>query len=202
MLFSLFVVEQGNQSFVIVAASTLLRDLSLVGLIVFFAWRNGESLGRIGWTFKHAMNDIVLGVMLFVPFFFGIGLLESILVALGFSAPKTAPSFLSPNGTAQFALAAVLVVVVALAEETIFRGYLILRLKAITGSSTAAVLLSAIVFSLGHGYEGSAGVITVGVLGIGLALIYLRRQSLVSPVVIHFLQDFLGLVLLPLLGIR
>jgi membrane protease YdiL (CAAX protease family) len=91
---------------------------------------------------------------------------------------------------------------VALAEETIFRGYLILRFKNITASTAAAVLTSAVIFSLGHGYEGSAGVITVGVMGVVFALIYLWRQSLVAPMVMHFLQDFIGIVLVPLLGMR
>ena len=62
-------------------------------------------------------------------------------------------------------LAFILVTVVAVAEETIFRGYLILRFRAVTGRTSAAVLLSSIVFSLGHGYEGMAGVISVFSLG-------------------------------------
>jgi membrane protease YdiL (CAAX protease family) len=90
--------------------------------------------------------------------------------------------------------------VVALAEETIFRRYLILRFEAVTASSAVAVVLSAVIFSLGHGYEGSAGVVTVGVMGLVFALIYLWRRSLVTPIVMHFLQDFISVVLLPLLG--
>jgi membrane protease YdiL (CAAX protease family) len=90
--------------------------------------------------------------------------------------------------------------VVALAEETIFRSTLILRFQAVTASSAVAVVLSAVIFSLGHGYEGSAGVVTVGVMGLVFALIYLWRRSLVAPIVMHFLQDFISVVLLPLLG--
>jgi membrane protease YdiL (CAAX protease family) len=90
--------------------------------------------------------------------------------------------------------------VVALAEETIFRSTLILRFEAVTASSAVAVVLSAVIFSLGHGYEGSAGVVTVGVMGLVFALIYLWRRSLVAPIVMHFLQDFISVVLLPLLG--
>jgi membrane protease YdiL (CAAX protease family) len=88
-----------------------------------------------------------------------------------------------------------------MAEETIFRGYLILRFGAITASRTVAVLVSAVVFSLGHGYEGTAGLITVGALGLVFALVYVWRKSLVAPVVMHFLQDFIGIILLPLLGL-
>ena len=103
---------------------------------------------------------------------------------------------------AEFLLATVLVIVVALAEETVFRGYLILRFKNVMANTSAAVLLSAVIFSLGHGYEGSAGVITVGGMGLVFGLVYTWRQSLVAPMVMHFLQDFIGIVLLPLLGIK
>jgi membrane protease YdiL (CAAX protease family) len=97
------------------------------------------------------------------------------------------------------ALAVVLVIVVAISEETIFRGYLIRRLRTATGNTTAAVLLAAVVFALGHGYEGSLGMITVGVMGLIFSLIYLWRQSLVAPMVLHFLQDFLAIVVAPYL---
>jgi membrane protease YdiL (CAAX protease family) len=117
------------------------------------------------------------------------------LRAMGLSTPSTPlPSFLAARGMAEFLLAFVLVVIIAMAEETIFRGYLILRLRAITASPAAAVLVSSVVFSLGHGYEGSAGVVTVGVMGVIFALFYMWRQSLVAPMVMHFLQDFIGIV--------
>ena len=99
-------------------------------------------------------------------------------------------------------LAFVLVLVVAVSEQTIFRGYLILRLRSVTTSSVLAVLLSAVVFSLGHGYEGTAGVVTVGVMGLIFALVYVWRGSLLAPIVMHFLQDFVAIILLPLFGMR
>jgi membrane protease YdiL (CAAX protease family) len=201
MALSFFAIKQGSLSFVLVAISTILRDLALVSLILFFIWNNSEPLTRIGWTFKKSGKEIVLGIGLFIPFTFGTGLLERGLQAVGFSVPSTPlPSFLAAKGMEEFLLALILVVIVALAEETIFRGYLILRFKDITASPTAAVLLSAAIFSLGHGYEGSAGVVTVGVMGAVFALVYLWRQSLVAPMVMHFLQDFLGIILLPFLG--
>ncbi len=61
-------------------------------------------------------------------------------------------------------------------------------------------MLSSAIFAIGHGYEGSAGLVTVGVMGAIFALVYLWRGSLIAPMVMRFLQDFLGIVLLPLLG--
>jgi membrane protease YdiL (CAAX protease family) len=203
MALSFFAIKQGSLGFLLVAFSAMLRDLALVSLILFFIWRNHEPVAWIGWTLKKGWKEISLGIVLFIPFTFGTGLLEKGLRAIGFSIPSTPlPSFLAARSAAQFLLAFLLVVIVALAEETIFRGYLILRLKAVTASPTAAVLLSAGIFSLGHGYEGSAGVVTVGVMGAVFALVYLWRRSLVAPMMMHFLQDFIGIVLVPLLGMK
>ena len=40
----------------------------------------------------------------------------------------------------------------------------------------------------------------MGVTGAALAIIYLWRESLVAPVVIHFLQNLSAILLLPLAG--
>jgi membrane protease YdiL (CAAX protease family) len=203
MALSFFVVKQGNLSFMLTAVSTILRDVGFVGLIFFFMWRNGEDIEWIGWRFKNGWKEIILGLWLFLPIFYGMDLLEQALRAGGLSAPSTPlPSFLATKGIGESLLAFFLVIVVAAAEETIFRGYLILRLKAVTANLTAALVLSAAIFALGHGYEGSAGVVTVGTMGLVFALVYQWRKSLIAPMVMHFLQDFIGIVLLPLFGLK
>jgi uncharacterized protein len=204
MILSFFVVKMGTLNFQFVAVSTMLRDLSLVSLVLFFLWRNREPLVRLGLTQKNAWRDFFWGVTLFFPVTFGAGLLEGLLRRVGLSAPSAAhaPAFLTVQGTGGIALAIVLVVVVALAEETIFRGYLLLRLQGVGLRPWGAAILSSVIFSLGHGYEGSAGVVTVGILGLVLALVYLWRGSLVAPIVIHFLQDFSGIVLPALAGLK
>lgn len=201
MVLSLFFSSQGG-SFVLLATATIVRDLALIGLILFFLWHNGERDQRIGWTFQHGGWEIALGVMLFLPLLFLSAMLAGILQHYGFTVPRTTPSYLVPHGAAQLWLGFLLVVVVALAEETIFRGYLILRLNALTRNLGLAVVLSAVIFSLGHGYEGSAGLVVVGFIGLVYALIYVWRRSLVAPITMHFLQDFLVIVIAPWLGWR
>lgn len=196
---SLFVVRQIQLTFVFVAVSTMLRDLSLVCLVFYFLWRNGERISTLGWKSANAKEDFVLGIALFLPFSYTVALLQNVLGQMGLSSPEhTRPAFLVVEGAGEYALGFILVVVVAFSEETIFRGYLILRFKALAGTA-AAVLLSSAIFSLGHGYEGSAGVVTVGFIGVIFALVYLWRGSLVAPSVMHFLQNFAGIFILPLL---
>jgi len=121
------------------------------------------------------------------------------LKEIGFKAPSTPlPSLTAGRGLFDVLLGAVLVMVVAFSEETIFCGYLMLRFRYLTSSPAAAVVLSTIVFTMGHGYEGTLGLSSVAVMGFIFALIYLWRKSLVTTMVMHFIQDFLVIVLLPL----
>jgi membrane protease YdiL (CAAX protease family) len=200
---SFFAVKQGNLSFVLVAVATILRDLGLVGLVLYFLWRNRESLTRIGWDFRGRLPDVFIGLALFFPTFTAASGLERWLLSLGFKSPATPlPQLQAVGGIGDTILGVILVLIVAFAEETIFRGYLILRLRALTSSPAAAVLISTAVFSLGHGYEGSAGIVTVAVLGLVFAMVFLWRRSLVAAMTMHFLQDFLGIVLVPLLKLK
>jgi membrane protease YdiL (CAAX protease family) len=202
MVFSLFAVPQERVGFTLAASAIITRDIALVALVVFFAWRNGEPLSRLGLTFHNRWKDVALGLALFGPMAFGTSLLENVLRHAGLSVPLRPPSFFIYHGSGDAVLALVLVVVVAISEETIFRGYLITRLTTATRSLGAAIILSAIIFSLGHGYEGSAGMVTVGVMGGVFALVYVWRKSLVAPMVMHFLQDFIGIVLIPVMHMR
>jgi membrane protease YdiL (CAAX protease family) len=43
--------------------------------------------------------------------------------------------------------------------------------------------------------------VTVGFMGLVFALVYVWRKSLVAPVAMHFMQDFLAVVVVPLLGL-
>ncbi len=200
LLFSFMPVEPDRVSFPIVAASNILRDLALLCLVLYFVWRNGEGFEAIGWNFSGAWKEALVGAGLFIPVYFFTALFGGLLREAGLSAPETLPSYLIPSGIAEYLLALVFLVVVAVSEETIFRGYLMLRLHAITRNPTATVILSALIFSIGHGYQGAAGVITVALLGVIFALVYLWRGSLVAPFVMHFLQDFIGIILVPLFG--
>jgi len=89
MVLSFFLIRVGSVGFVFTAVSVILRDLALVGLVLFFIWRNGESREELGWNFKNAGREVVLGIWLFFPMFFGAGLLGQALEAAGLSAPAT-----------------------------------------------------------------------------------------------------------------
>jgi membrane protease YdiL (CAAX protease family) len=184
-----------KENFLLGVFGVVLSDLALVTLVWFFLWHNGENISRVGWVSEGFVKEVIVGVLLFVPMIYVMSFVESWLQSAGLSFPKGhIPSFLRPTGTIQQIIATILVIVVAFSEETIFRGYLILRFKSVTNSPAAAVVISSIIFSLGHGYEGLGGAVSVGIMGAVFAVIYLWRKSLTAPIVMHFLQDFIAIV--------
>ena len=121
-------------------------------------------------------------------------------LSLGLSNPHTTlRSALSVHEWWQVPLAVLLVAVVAIVEETIFRGYLLLRFRAVTGNLWIAVLLSTVIFTAGHSYEGGAGMAAVTVLGLIFVALYLSTRSLIASIVVHFLFDLVGVVVVPML---
>lgn len=188
------VMGQVKLRFVEVAISVIFSDMALLFLVLYLVWRNGESFLRIGWSLGEGWQEVAWGCFLLVPVMLGATGLEYILQRIGLPLP-TRPSFLTTWGFEQTVLASVMVAVVAVAEETIFRGYLILRLQAITGNSGWAVFLATVFFTLGHLYQGIAGLVGVFFLGLVFAMIYLWRKSLLAPMILHFLWDFMSMVM-------
>ncbi|WP_455382231.1 CPBP family intramembrane glutamic endopeptidase [Salinispira pacifica] len=80
-------------------------------------------------------------------------------------------------------------------EELFFRAYLITRLDQMRIAPAVAVGVSALLFAVGHLYEGIAGALTALVSGLFLALIYLRGRNLHQVALSHALYNFVALIL-------
>lgn len=197
MGFSLAGASPERLEFALVAIVIMLHDLALTALALYLVWRGGEGIGAIGWSGRNAGREALLGVALFVPLFVGVALIQALLRAAGFAEPHPPPAFLLPGTPGERVLALLLLLIVAVAEETVFRGYLLRRLRQASGSRAFAVVLSTVIFAFGHTYQGTLGTVAVAVIGAAFALIYLWRGSLVAPVVMHFIQNFLGLMVAP-----
>ncbi len=104
----------------------------------------------------------------------------------------------SISGWAIFLLVITLVVLAPICEEIFFRGYLypIIRNKMPAGS---AMLINGAIFAAAH-FE-LVGFLPRMLLGLGLAYMYDKKRSLVSPVIGHALYNGLLLLLLGFLNL-
>lgn len=85
-------------------------------------------------------------------------------------------------------------------EEVLFRGYVIERMRMLTGSTWWGAIISLIGFTLAHlaGF-GVAGAIQIGVWAIIVTLLYAWQRNLVACMLMHALNDGYAYVLIPLL---
>jgi membrane protease YdiL (CAAX protease family) len=73
-------------------------------------------------------------------------------------------------------------------EEVLYRGLLMTSLAAVTGL-WPAVVLSSVVFGIGHAYQGKVGVLRTGLVGLVMALVVVFTGSLPLAMVIHAVVD-------------
>jgi membrane protease YdiL (CAAX protease family) len=70
-------------------------------------------------------------------------------------------------------------------EEILYRGWLVNLLRVATGSTWAAVVLGAIVFGMGHAYQGAKAMLRTVFVGLQLAVLYVVVGSLIPGQVLH-----------------
>lgn len=87
----------------------------------------------------------------------------------------------------------------AIAEELVFRGFLLTRLEALAGTGLAATVLAvagqALLFGAGHWYLGMRGVTIAALAGLVYGTVYAcNGRNLVPLVVAHGVTDSLSLI--------
>ena len=89
-----------------------------------------------------------------------------------------------------------LVVRAAVVEEILFRGYLIEKVRQISGSMALAFVVSVAAFTFGHLRAwGAVHLIAVGASGPIFAAQYIWRRDLASNMLGHFLTDAVGFLI-------
>lgn len=111
---------------------------------------------------------------------------------------RRAAPFLPADGR-EFAWSMVLVASASIAEEIVYRGFLVGYLARVFGGATAgnaaAILLPALVFAVAHGYQGRRAVVKIALLAAALGAIAAWTRSLWVPIAVHFAIDLTGALL-------
>jgi hypothetical protein len=83
-------------------------------------------------------------------------------------------------------------------EEIAYRGYLMTRLRLLLKSKSWVIptIVSAVMFGVGHAYQGVPGLIVITAYGVLFSLLYIRTGRLWPCIIAHTFQD-LGALFLP-----
>ena len=83
-------------------------------------------------------------------------------------------------------------------EEILYRGFLVFLLQTIfVGISPLLIILTAsLAFGIAHFYQGVKGIIKTGIVGAVLMSLFLVTDSLLLPMILHFIVDFSTIAIL------
>jgi membrane protease YdiL (CAAX protease family) len=102
---------------------------------------------------------------------------------------------LLPQGPLEMTAWVVLCVTAGFCEEFLFRGYLQRQFLALTGRAEWAIVLQALVFGAGHGYQGMKGMIIIAIYGAMFGILAAMRKSLRPGMIQHAGQDIFSGIL-------
>jgi uncharacterized protein len=172
-----------------------------VALVTWYLWQRGESWQRFGlsrpksWVRLFVQTLLVTAIAL-ASFIFLIGPVSQMT-----GARPDVSHLLFIRGNLPALIGALLVVWVtaALFEEMFVRGYLLNEISSLLGGTWAAVvagvLLSSLIFGLGHAYQGVSGIVVTALAGLIFAIAYLLCGRNLWPVIIaHGLINSASLV--------
>jgi membrane protease YdiL (CAAX protease family) len=139
-------------------------------------------------TPKQVIKDIALGAGLWVLW---LGLMNPHILGGGTNAAQG----LLPQGILESLAWIPLALSAGFCEELAFRGYLQKQFQAIAGSTALAVLFQAIVFGVGHLYEGVGAATRITLFGVLFGLLAVWRKSLRPGMIAHAWSDIFGVVI-------
>lgn len=96
---------------------------------------------------------------------------------------------LVPRSGMEVSIFVALSIIAGFVEEILFRGYLQRQLGIIAGNAWAGLVLSALIFGAGHGYEGIKNMIRIAVFGAMFGILAQLRKSLRPGMMAHAIQD-------------
>jgi len=173
---------------------TLAIQLLILGSVWLGMKKSGGSFSELGLEKKDiTSSNLLSGLIFFVGAFALMIIIKSSIARSGY-LPEKDFAFILPASPVEKAFWVLLSASAALFEEISFRGFIISRLKKISGSFWIGALAGSLAFSLGHLYQGIAGVLLTFIYGLLFSGLYVARQSVFPCIVAHFLQDAIVLV--------
>jgi membrane protease YdiL (CAAX protease family) len=183
----------GVPALAFLAITQLLDAALLVGLMTALTRAHGERPAQLWLGSRSGFREAGLGLLL-TP-----AVLLIVAGTLGLAA-RYAPWLhnVTANPFEQLidtpARAALMVVVVVVAggiREELQRAFLLHRFERHLGGSAAGVIVLSAAFGAGHYMQGWDAAVATGLVGAFWAVVYLRRRSVIAPMVSHASFDVL-----------
>ena len=177
----------GQLSLPFVVILSLGDTVALILLMLVMTRSHGERVRDLWLGPARSVPETVLGILLIPVVFLAVVVL---LNAMRQWAPwlhnvETNPLEQLAATPGEAAIFAVVAILAGGVREELQRAFLLRRFERHLGGAVAGVVILGIGFGLGHIVQGWDAVFTTSLLGIFWSVVYLRRRSVVAPIVSH-----------------
>jgi membrane protease YdiL (CAAX protease family) len=180
-------------NFAFVMTLTLCDTVFLIGLIVLFLRAHGENPREVFFNGRPFAPEARAGIpLIFVAF----AITLIVLLTVRTLAPSLHTVEHNPmqdlmKTPAKALMFAGLVVVAGGIREELQRAFLLRRFERSLGGASVGIVVTSLAFGAGHLVQGVDAVIATALLGAFWGIVYLRRRSVVAPMVSHAGFDLL-----------
>lgn len=162
-------------------------SLGLIWYLLIRAKRTVIPPGSPEWNLLPGRKDLISGVITFPCLLLTGFTIAAISSYIGRSTGQI--SLIPPSGGLQWLIICISCISSAYLEESFFRFYLLSRREELKLSAAQALVLSAVLFSICHIYEGPWGFLNSVISGIILCFVFLRYKALHGIAIAHGLYN-------------
>jgi membrane protease YdiL (CAAX protease family) len=170
-----------------VVTLSLVDTVLLLGLIALFLRSHGERLRDVFIGPRPIAGEARLGVTLTVA---ALAIGVAVLGAIQMAAPSLHNVAHNPlqdliRGPRSAGIFALVVIVAGGVREEIQRAFVLHRFNVWLGGGAVGLVVGSIAFGAAHLVQGRDAALATGLLGVFWGIVYLRRGSVVAPMISH-----------------
>ena len=175
---------------------TAIRGALISALILFVWYRSGRPFAELGLDWPITLPGLAgFGFDALLLCFLGYKLLQRRSAEQASAARQRMDSLhIMPQTHAEFMLFLAMVLLASPFEELMFRGFLMWFFGVFAGL-WGAVLLTSLLFGIGHAYQGPSRILRTGLLGLAFGTAYALTHSLWWLMVAHIALNAYGALL-------
>jgi len=173
--------------------------IAFVFIVTSLLRLSGEKFGDIGFRradlAKQMGNGFLFGAIIFVLDTFVVSpLLSAVLPSTSAQGIDMADLF---GNTAYISIFLFIGLFKGGFSEELWRIFVLTRFERSFGKAglVMALIISSLMFGVGHLYQGLSGMISVSMIGLLYALVYLRKRSALEAVFAHSTQNIVNIIL-------
>ena len=194
---------EGGLSLTFILGLAAIDTFVLVALMVLLTRAHGESVSELWLGRRPVARELRLGALLIPAVFLLVVVLLNTVraIAPGLHNVEVNPLEQLASTPGAAIVFGFIAVVAGGVREELQRAFLLHRFEQHLGGTSVGIIVLSIGFGLGHALQGWDAVIGTGVLGAFWAMLYVRRRSVLAPIVSHSGFNALEVVRVATLGL-